>query len=89
MGTASPHNDLSRQILSMLAGQPGLLMDQILDRCPDTTWNQIFLEVDRLSRTGEIRLTVRAPGVYRVDIQGTEGTLSGHEQECVETTTIH
>ena len=79
MGTVSPHHDLSRRILSMLAGQPGLLMDQILDRCPDTTWNQVFSVVDRLSRTGQIRLTARAPGVYRVDIQGVENKLSAHE----------
>lgn len=79
MGTVSPDNDLSRRIFSMVAAQPGLLMDQILDRCPDTTWNQVFSVVDRLSRTGRIRLTARAPGVYRVDIQVVESTLSAHE----------
>ena len=79
MGTLSPHHDLSRLIFSMIAAQPGLSMDQIHDRCPDTTWNQVFSVVDRLSRTGEIRLTVRAPGVYRVDVQGAKRTLSAHE----------
>ncbi len=79
MGTLSLHHDLSCLIFSMVAAQPGLSMDQIHERCPDTTWNQVFFVVDRLSRAGEIRLTARAPGVYRVDIQGAERTLSAHE----------
>jgi len=79
MGTVSPHHDLSRRIFSMVAAQPSLSMDQIHERCPDTTWNQVFFVVDRLSRTGEIRLTARAPSVYSVDIQGAERTLSAHE----------
>jgi len=78
MGTVLPHQDLSCRILSMLVDQPGLLMEQILERCPDSTWNQVFCEVDRMSRTGEICLTARAPGVYRVDIQEVGSTLSAH-----------
>ena len=66
MGTVLHNSDFSCRILAILADQPGLLMEQILDRCPEATWNQVFSEVDRLSRTGEIRMTARAPGVYHV-----------------------
>ena len=88
MGTVSPHHDLSSRILSMVAAQSGLLMDQVLDRCPDTTWNQIFSAVDRLSRTGQIRLTARAPGVYRIDIPVINNDLSTHEQSRIESQTF-
>lgn len=79
MGTALPDQDLSRRILSMLVDQPGLLMEQLLERCPDSTWSQVFCEVDRMSRTGEIRLTISAPGEYRVDIQEAGSMLYPHK----------
>jgi hypothetical protein len=30
---------------------------------PALSWNQVFLEVDRLSRTGEVQVTSKA-GIY-------------------------
>jgi hypothetical protein len=56
----------------MLADQPGILLDQLLDRCPDATWNQVFAVVDRLSRTGEIRLTAKGVGRYHVDLHAAQ-----------------
>ncbi len=79
MRTVLPHQDLSRRILSILADQRGLLMEQLLEQCPDSTWSQVFLEVDRMSRTGEIRLTISAPGEYRVDIQEAGSMLYPHK----------
>ena len=31
-------------------------LEDIARQCPDLTWNQIFLVVDRLSRTRQVRL---------------------------------
>ena len=64
MGNEARQSVLIHRILGMLADQPGLLLDQLLDRCPDATWNQVFAVVDRLSRTGEIRLTTNGIGRY-------------------------
>ena len=66
MGDVVRQSDLTHRILGMLADRPGLLLDQLLDRCPNTTWNQVFAVVDRLSRTGEIRLTANGIGRYHV-----------------------
>jgi hypothetical protein len=33
---------------------------------PELTWNQVFLEVDRLSRTGQVRLTAMGEGTYTI-----------------------
>ena len=66
MGDVARQSDLTHRILGMLADQPGLLLDQLLDHCPDATWNQVFAVVDCLSRTGAIRLTAKGIGRYHV-----------------------
>ena len=55
-------------ILEALAVAPrtGCLFEQIVTVCPGLTWNQIFSEVDRLSREGRVHLSQEKPGVYRV-----------------------
>jgi hypothetical protein len=41
-------------------------IEEIARQCPDLTWNQVFLAVDRLSRCGKIRLTPKGRGLYSV-----------------------
>ena len=72
MGDVARQSDLTYRILGMLADQPGLLLDQLLDHCPDATWNQVFAVVDRLSRGGEIRLTAKGMGRYHVDLHAAQ-----------------
>jgi len=45
---------------------PGCFIEELVLACPNLTWNQVFLEVDRLSRAGWVRLTVKGPGLYSV-----------------------
>lgn len=54
------------QLMDVLArsGSNGCLLEDLVRDCPELTWNQIFLELDRLSRTGEIRLRRRDAGHY-------------------------
>jgi len=65
------------QIIEVLARSNGCLLEEIVDQCSDLTWNQVFLEVDRLSRTGEIRLGLRGPGRYIVTAVVREGGVAG------------
>ena len=44
------------------------LEELLNDFFPSYTWNQVFLEVDRMSRTGELRLLFRGPGLYAVSL---------------------
>ena len=60
--TTSP----TTQIMEVLARSNGCLLEEIVHECSDLTWNQVFLELDRLSRTGEIQLRLRGPGQYAV-----------------------
>jgi hypothetical protein len=43
-------------------------MEELVRACSSCTWNQVFLEVDRLTRTGELRLVSRGRGVYAVQL---------------------
>ena len=46
--------------------QRGNDLEEIAHRCPDLTWNQIFLEIDRLSRKGDVVLNLQQRGHYSV-----------------------
>ncbi len=63
------------QIMDVLArsGPDGCLLEDFIRQCPDLTWNQIFLKLDRLSRTSEIRLRLRGTGQYVVTANTQEG----------------
>jgi hypothetical protein len=39
-------------------------LEEVARKCTDLTWNQVFLEVDRLSRNGKIKLTPSGRGAY-------------------------
>lgn len=59
-------SDLRRRILDALNRMHEYDLEELLHDLPFYTWNQVFLEVDRMSRTGELRLSVRGPGQYTV-----------------------
>lgn len=54
-------------ILQTIRHQPNCDLDVLVRACPQYTWNQVFLEVDRLSRTGEIELSSPGPGQYTMN----------------------
>jgi hypothetical protein len=41
-------------------------MEEVAGLCPELTWNQVFLAIDYLSRTGQIRVTLDSGRTYRV-----------------------
>jgi hypothetical protein len=43
-------------------------MEEIMGLCPELTWNQVFLAIDYLSRTGQIRVTPDSGRTYRVAV---------------------
>jgi hypothetical protein len=56
----------SEQIIQVISRSPGSLLEEIVLECPDLTWNQVFCELDRMSRSGQVRLTAKGPGLYVV-----------------------
>ncbi len=56
--------DVTERILKAVVKAPGCRMEDVVFGCPDLPWNQIFLEVDRLSRAGTLLLKLEGRGLY-------------------------
>jgi hypothetical protein len=41
-------------------------LEEVMNLCPELTWNQVFLAIDYLSRAGQVRVTLDGDGSYRV-----------------------
>ena len=39
------------------------LLEEVVLVGPGLTWDQVFCELDRMSRTGQVRLTMKGPGL--------------------------
>jgi hypothetical protein len=57
-------SQVTDQIMHVIIRKPGCILEELVFECPGLTWNQIFCELDRMSRTGQIRLTAKGLGVY-------------------------
>jgi len=55
---------IQRQILEAVRRAPGAQLDDLEESCSNLTWNQIFLEVDTLSRAGQLQITSMGHGAY-------------------------
>ena len=60
------------RILDVVHGAPGCQLDDLVLNLPGLTWNQVFLEVDRLSRTGQVRVTAMGKGTYAIRLPNKE-----------------
>jgi hypothetical protein len=57
-------DNIADLILETVSHSPGCHLDEVIHACPEFSWNQVFLEIDRLSRRGELLLKLERPGVY-------------------------
>jgi hypothetical protein len=53
---------------------PGSSLDEITLECPDLTWNQVFCEINRMSRTGQVKLILKGRGLYEVSCAASSNT---------------
>lgn len=58
--------NIDQQVMEIIVRQPGSTLDDIVLECPDLTWNQVFITIDRMSREGRLTLMPRGQGVYTV-----------------------
>ncbi|MDZ4734549.1 MAG: hypothetical protein SGJ16_13315 [Nitrospirota bacterium] len=47
---------LRETILSVVRKTPGVTLDELIRTCSKCTWSQVFVEVDRLTRSGELHM---------------------------------
>ena len=62
----SQFGTVTDRILDAVHDAPGCQLDDLVLRVPELTWNQVFLEVDRLSPTGQVRVTAMGEGTYAI-----------------------
>jgi hypothetical protein len=58
------HTTVEDQVIDMLHRARACDLEEVTRHCTNLTWNQVFLAVDRLSRSGEIVLMPRGRGIY-------------------------
>ncbi|HEY7531688.1 MAG TPA: hypothetical protein VH681_02765 [Nitrospiraceae bacterium] len=79
----SDDTDTTKKIVETVSRFPNSDLENVLEACSDLTWNQVFLELDRLSRSGQIVLQQIGPGRYSV-APGPGATTNVHSLEEVE-----
>lgn len=45
--------------MEVIIRSPGCLLEEVVLECPGLTWNQVFTEIERMSRTGLVLLQAR------------------------------
>jgi hypothetical protein len=66
--TADRSDGITRQIKAVLRRLGHCELEELISGCPNFTWNQIFSEIDRISRTGEVLLERGKLGTYLVTL---------------------
>ena len=56
----------TQAVMNVVLRSQGCDLEEIVHDCPGLTWNQVFLEVDRLSREGDVVLNLQQLGRYSV-----------------------
>ncbi len=51
------------QILEAVRANPDCTLDQLIFKVSGASWSEVFLEVDRMSRFGQLRLTKSRSGM--------------------------
>ena len=58
------HTTVEDQVIGVLHRTHTCDLEEVTRQCTNLTWNQVFLAVDRLSRSGEIMLVPMGRGMY-------------------------
>ncbi|HEU4684331.1 MAG TPA: hypothetical protein VFS39_07500 [Nitrospira sp.] len=61
-------SDITGRILKTVNRKKVCHIDELLASCHDHTWDQVFLEVDRLSRAGSLCVFYQQNGDYSVTL---------------------
>jgi hypothetical protein len=74
----APQAPVTERILGTIKHTHGCDLDTLAENLPELTWNQVFLEIDRLSREGEILVTFGTGGRYKIQLPEHKKGPKGH-----------
>ncbi|MDH4185778.1 MAG: hypothetical protein OEV08_02160 [Nitrospira sp.] len=60
------HTVVENRVIGILQKSRSCDLEEVTRQCKEFTWNQVFLAVDHLSRSGEITLQPKGHGTYVV-----------------------
>ena len=60
--------DLRKRVLRLVRKHKVCDLDELILECTSYNWTEVFLEVDQLSRTGELCLLCKKAGEYSVTL---------------------
>ena len=63
-------------------------MEEVVGLCPDLTWNQVYLAIDYLNKTGKVRVTLDPDRTYSVQaypLAGEPSYLSARQEHVHRT----
>jgi len=69
---------VTHRILGEVKRMHGCDLDTLANSLPDLSWNQVFLEIDRLSRQGQVLVTFGTGGRYMIRLPAPKAASSGH-----------
>ena len=61
----SQQKPITERILEFLRGVPECDFEALVTRYPEFSWNELYLEVARLSRAGQVKIT-RGVGIFTI-----------------------
>ena len=62
------HTPVTDRILGAVQRTHGCDLDTLTNSLSDLSWSQVFLEVDRLSRNGQVMVTLDTGGRYMIQL---------------------
>lgn len=65
---AASDENLRKRIFRIVRKNEMCDLDELILECASYTWTAVFLEVDQLSRAGQLRLLSNRPGEYIITL---------------------
>jgi hypothetical protein len=72
------HTPVTDRILGTVQRMHGCDLDTLTKRLTDLSWGQVFLEVDRLSREGQVLVTLGSGGRYLIRLPDHDRESENH-----------
>jgi hypothetical protein len=69
---------VTNRILGEVKRTHGCDLDTLANSLPELSWNQVFLEIDRLSRQGQVLVTFGTGGRYMIRLPSSKSETATH-----------
>ena len=69
---------VTKRVLGEVERMHGCDLDTLRQNLPDLSWSQVFLEVDRLSRKGDLLVTYGGDGTYMLRLPKDHRVVASH-----------